>query len=56
MKKSLQKVQDVLQKPLGMVVACILLFYMMTFLVYSIYSPGPEERKQTQTDMSPHNP
>jgi hypothetical protein len=36
----------------GIVILFILIFYVMTFSVYWFYSPGPEERNQTEAAMS----
>lgn len=39
------------EKPLGIVVIFIVFFYVMTFTVYYLYNPGPEERKQAEFDL-----
>jgi flagellar biosynthesis/type III secretory pathway M-ring protein FliF/YscJ len=46
MKKTQQKVFDFFKTPAGVVVVFVVIFYVMTFLVYYFYSPGPEERRQ----------
>ncbi len=44
MKELKQKVEKIIRTPLGMVSLFILIFYVMTFLVYHLYGPGPVER------------
>lgn len=41
-----QKIAKFIKTPLGTVLLFVLIFYVMTFLVYYFYSPGPEERLQ----------
>jgi hypothetical protein len=40
-----QKLGAFIKTPLGTILLFIALFYLMTFLVYYFYSPGPEERR-----------
>ena len=40
--------QDFLTSRWGIIVVFILVFYLMTFLVYYFYSPGPEARRMAE--------
>jgi|WetSurMetagenome_2_1015567.scaffolds.fasta_scaffold28455_3 hypothetical protein len=42
-----QKIGKFIRTPVGAVVLFVLIFYLMTFMVYYFYSPGPVERGQT---------
>jgi hypothetical protein len=48
MKDLTQKISGFVRTPIGTVLLFILIFYVMTFLVYYFYSPGPEERLQAE--------
>ena len=50
MKKAKQTFEGFMTSPAGMIVAFIVLFYAITFLVYYFYSPGPEERRQAELE------
>jgi hypothetical protein len=50
-----QKIVKSVRTPFGTVLLFILIFYLMTFLVYYFYSPGPEERIQAGQTADPQN-
>jgi hypothetical protein len=39
-----QKIIKFIRTPIGGVLLFLLIFYLVTFLVYYFYGPGPEER------------
>lgn len=39
-----------LKSRFGMAVLFVVIFYVLTFLVYYFYSPGPEERRQAELE------
>lgn len=47
-----QKLGQFLGTRVGLLLLFAVIFYVMTFAVYYFYSPGPEERKQTEISNS----
>lgn len=51
MKHPKQNFTQFIKTPLGTVLVFVVLFYIITFAVYSFYSPGPEERRQAEIEI-----
>ncbi len=48
MEKLTNQLWSFLDTRAGRVVLFLIVFYALTFVVYSLYSPGPEERRRAQ--------
>ena len=56
MKLSKEQLKQLTNSHWFILIATIVVFYIFTFLIYYFYSPGPEERKQAQTQVTQSYP